>query len=150
MRKTKEQISHNMRQIRSVDSEIEIMLRKELWARGLRYRKNCKTVFGKPDIAFIGKKVSVCCDGEFWHGYDWENRKKDIRSNREFWIAKIERNMARDRQVNETLEKSGWTVLRYWGRDIRKNLSQCADEIERILAEKTEKAEENPSFRKAD
>ena len=84
-------------------------------------------------MAFIGKKVAVFCDSEFWHGYDWEHRKSDFKSNRDFWIPKIERNMKRDLEVNTSLERDGWIVLRFWGNDILKNVTQCADEIERTL-----------------
>ncbi len=129
-RKTPEQISYNMRQIKCKGSKIEVMLMKELWSRGLRYRKNVTYVYGKPDIAFIGKKVAVFCDSEFWHGYDWDERKKDLKTHREFWISKIERNMERDRDVTEKLEAEGWTVLRFWGNDIKKHLTECADIIE--------------------
>ena len=122
-----------MKQIKSKGSKIEVMLMKELWSRGLRYRKNAKTVFGKPDIVFIGRKVAVFCDGEFWHGYNWEERKNDFKSNQEFWIPKIERNMERDREVTARLEADGWTVLRFWGNDIKKNLLFCADEIEKAV-----------------
>ena len=96
MKKTKEQISHNMRQVKNKDSAIELALRKELWSRGLRYRKNVKSIFGKPDIAFIGKKIAVFCDSEFWHGYAWEIYQEDFRSNQDFWFPKIERNIQRD------------------------------------------------------
>jgi DNA mismatch endonuclease Vsr len=129
--KTPEQVSFNMSRIRNKDSEIELALRKELWSRGLRYRKNVKTVCGKPDIVFIGKKVAVFCDSEFWHGYEWTNRKDAIKSNRDFWLPKIERNMERDSEVNEALGKEGWTVLRFWGSEIRKNTKECADRIEK-------------------
>lgn len=132
-KKTPEQISYNMKQIKSKGSKIEVMLMKELWSRGLRYRKNAKTVFGKPDIVFIGGKVAVFCDGEFWHGYNWEERKNDFKSNQEFWIPKIERNMERDKEVTARLEADGWTVLRFWGNDIKKNLLFCADEIEKAV-----------------
>ena len=71
-KKAPEQISYNMSRVKNKDSAIEVALRKELWSRGLRYRKNVKTVFGKPDIVFVGKKVAVFCDSEFWHGYNWE------------------------------------------------------------------------------
>ena len=128
---TPEQRHRNMQAIKSKDSEIELILRQELWGRGLRYRKNAKSVYGHPDIAFIGKKVAVFCDSEFWHGYDWENRKKDIKSNRDFWISKIERNMARDEEVNDYLASHGWRVLRFWGMEIKKNASDCADLIEK-------------------
>ncbi|MBE6521200.1 MAG: very short patch repair endonuclease [Thermoplasmata archaeon] len=90
--KTPEQIHYNMSRIRNKDTKIEIQLRKELWSRGLRYRKNDKSVEGKPDIVFKGPKVAVFCDSEFWHGYDWEHWKYDIKTNRDFWINKIERN----------------------------------------------------------
>jgi DNA mismatch endonuclease (patch repair protein) len=130
-KRTTEQISFNMRMVRNKDSEIETALRKELWSRGIRYRKNVKTVFGKPDLAFVGKKVAVFCDSEFWHGYDWDKRKNDIKSNKDFWIPKIERNIERDSEVNKTLEEQGWTVLRFWGFEIEKNLKECADKIEK-------------------
>lgn len=132
-KKTKEQISFNMRQVKNKDSDIEIKLRKELWSRGLRYQKNVNGIIGKPDIVFKGKKVAIFCDSEFWHGYDWENRKKDFKSNKEFWITKIERNIERDEEVNTQLKKLGWKVLRFWGRDIKKNCKECADLIQTIL-----------------
>ena len=106
------------------------MLMKELWSRGLRYRKNVSRIFGKPDIVFIGKKIAVFCDSEFWHGYNWEERKNDFKSNKEFWIPKIERNIERDKTVREKLENDGWTVIRFWGNEIEKNLTECADIIE--------------------
>ena len=133
MAKTAEQISYNMRQVKNKDSKIEVILRKELWSRGLRYRKNVNSIYGKPDIAFIGKKVAVFCDSEFWHGYNWEERKHDFKSHQEFWIPKIERNMQRDIEVTERLQAEGWTVLRFWGRDIKKNLQECADIIEKAV-----------------
>ena len=91
-KKTAEQISFNMRQVKSKGTKIEKMLMKELWSRGLRYRKNVTSIYGKPDIVFISKKVAVFCDSEFWHGFNWEERKKDFKTNQEFWIPKIERN----------------------------------------------------------
>lgn len=136
MKKTKEQISHNMRQVKNKDSAIELALRKELWGRGLRYRKNVKTVYGKPDIAFIGKKIAVFCDSEFWHGYAWEISKDDFKSNQDFWIPKIERNIQRDKEVNEKLRGEGWLVLRFWGKEIKKDVSSCADIIQRAWEER--------------
>ena len=136
MNKTKEQISYNMQQVKNKDSVIELALRKELWSRGIKYRKNVKKVFGHPDLAFISKKVAVFVDSEFWHGYDWEHRICDIKSNRDFWIPKIERNIARDKEVNDYLESAGWIVLRFWGREIKKNLNECADRIEQALKER--------------
>lgn len=133
MKKTKEQISFNMKQVKNKDSKIEVALRKELWNRGLRYQKNATSIFGKPDLVFKGKKVAVFCDSEFWHGYNWEERKKDFKSHQEFWIPKIERNMQRDIEVTEELQKQGWKVLRFWGKEIKKNVSDCADIIEQAV-----------------
>ena len=86
--------------------------------------------------AIIGKKVAVFCDSEFLHGYDWENKKNEIKTRRDFWIPKIERNMQRDVEVTESLQKDGWIVLRFWGKDIKKHLSDCVDQIENTLAER--------------
>lgn len=133
---TSEQRRKNMQAIKNKDSEIERILRKALWARGLRYRKNVKSLFGHPDIAFIGKRVAVFVDSEFWHGYDWENRKNDFKSHQEFWIPKIERNMQRDREVNEKLRSEGWTVLRFWGQDIKTQVDECVNKIVRSLTNK--------------
>ena len=138
MKKTKEQISYNMQQVKNKDSKIEVLLRKELWSRGIRYRKNVNRIHGKPDIVFMGKKIAVFCDSEFWHGYNWEERKKDFKSHQEFWIPKIERNMARDLEVTERLEYEGWTVLRFWGNEIKKNTVGCADIIERVWEERND------------
>lgn len=136
MKKTAEQISYNMSRVKNKDSEIELMLRRELWKRNIHYRKNVKTIFGKPDIVFKGKKIAVFVDSEFWHGYDWEHRKDDIKSNRDFWIPKIERTIQRDLEVNAHLESEGWLVLRFWGKEIKKNLLDCADIIEKAYRER--------------
>ena len=98
--------------------------------------KNVSGITGKPDIVFKGKKVVVFCDSEFFHGCDWENRKNDIKSNRDFWISKIERNIQRDKEVTACLEADGWIVLRFWGHDIKKETNKCVDIIENILKEK--------------
>lgn len=134
--KTKEQISYNMRRVKNKDSKIELSLRKILWEKGYRYRKNVKSVYGHPDIAFIGKKIAIFCDSEFWHGYDWENRKKEFRTHQDFWISKIERNMARDIEVNEKLKADGWAVIRFWGEEIKHNLQDCIKQIEKAINER--------------
>ncbi len=133
MKKTPEQVSYNMSRVKNKDSEIELLLRRELWSRGLRYRKNVTAIFGKPDIAFIGRKVAVFCDSEFWHGYNWEERKNDFKSHRDFWIPKIERNISRDHEVTEKLQNQGWTVLRFWGKEIKNDPRACADKIQEAL-----------------
>ncbi len=135
-RHTPEQRRKNMQAVKNKNSNIEILLRKELWNRGLRYQKNRNDVFGKPDIVFKGKKVAVFCDSEFWHGYNWEERKKDFKSHQEFWIPKIERNMQRDIEVTQKLESQGWTVLRFWGAEIKKETEKCALIIEKAVKEK--------------
>ena len=133
---TPEQRHKNMKAVKNKGSKIETTLQKELWHRGLRYRKNVKSVYGKPDIVFIGKRIAIFCDSEFFHGYDWENKNKEIKSNRDFWIPKIEKNIQRDKEVTEKLTAEGWTVLRFWGNEIKKNLSDCADRIERVVKSK--------------
>ena len=133
MSKTEDQIHYNMSKIRCKDTKIELLLRKELWNRGIRYRKNVRSIIGKPDLAFISKKVAVFCDSEFCHGYEWDVRKDQLKKNRDFWVAKIERNMERDREVNQALQAEGWTVIRFWGKEIQTNCSGCADIIESTL-----------------
>lgn len=136
MPKTKEQIRFNMQRVKNKDSEIELSLRKALWSMGLRYRKNLKSVFGHPDIAFIGKKIAVFCDSEFWHGYDWERRKNDFKVRQDFWIPKIERNMERDHEVNEKLASEGWIVIRFWGKEIKSDVNACAEKIKKAVEER--------------
>ena len=135
-KKTREQISYNMQQVKCKDSDIELLLRGELRKRGIHYRKNVRKIFGNPDLAFIGLKVAVFCDSEFWHGYNWEERKNDFKSHQEFWIPKIERNMQRDIEVTEKLQSEGWIVLRFWGKDIKKKTAECADIIEKAIKER--------------
>jgi DNA mismatch endonuclease, patch repair protein len=134
-KKSVEQISFNMKKVKNKGSKIEILLRKELWIRELHYQKNVTSIPGKPDIVFKGKKVAVFCDSEFWHGYNWQERKKDFKSHQKFWIPKIERNIERDFEVTIQLRDAGWKVFRFWGKDITKNTKQCADQIERALKE---------------
>lgn len=136
---TTEQRRRNMQAVKCKDSKIELLLRKELWRRGLRYQKNSNKVIGKPDIVFLGKKVAVFCDSEFWHGYDWQNKKNEIKSNQDFWISKIEKNILRDKEVNDVLSRKGWIVLRFWGKELQKNLNHCADIIETTLYERGQK-----------
>lgn len=126
----KEQRSKNMQANKVSGTKPELLLAKVLFGRGHRYRKNDKTVFGKPDLSFKQLKLAVFVDGEFWHGKDWENRKYDHKTNKEFWIQKIERNIERDKEVNDELIKQGWTILRFWAKDIEKNLLTCVMQIE--------------------
>ena len=125
-----------MQAVKASGSEIEAMLGKALFAKGYRYRKNDKSVFGKPDLTFKRLKIAIFADSEFWHGKDWEKRKHDHKSNQDFWIKKIERNIERDREVNKELKKQGWLVLRYWGKDIIKNTDKICLQIERKINER--------------
>ena len=136
MANTKEQISLNMRHNKSKDTKPELLLCKELWKRGLRYRKNYKGVCGKPDIVFLKAKIAVFVDGKMWHGYNWEHQKNDFKSHREFWIPKIEQNIERDSIVNKTLTEQGWQVLRFWDFEIKKDLFTCANQIEQTYRNK--------------
>ncbi len=133
---TKAQRRKNMQAVKNKDSKIELLLRKALWEKGYRYRKNYSKIFGKPDIVFLSKKIAIFCDSEFWHGYDWNKKKQEIHSNKDFWIAKIERNIERDIEVNDFLQTNGWKVLRFWGKDIETNLFNCVQKIENELLSK--------------
>jgi DNA mismatch endonuclease Vsr len=134
---TKEQRRKNMQAVKSKDSKIEIRLRKELWKRGCRYRKNYSKLPGKPDIALVSFKIAVFCDSEFWHGYDWNNQKKRFSTNKDYWVNKIEANILRDRSVDEKLENLGWIVLRFWGKEIEKDLEECLEMIEKAIKKKS-------------
>ena len=122
-----------MSRIKSKNTKIEILLRKTLWHKGIRYRKNYKLLPGTPDIAITKYNIAIFCDGEFWHGKDWELKREHIFSNREYWIPKIERNMRRDDEINSRLERLGWVVIRFWGKDIQKNLNSCVEAVEEII-----------------
>ena len=126
---TKEQRRKNMQAVKATGSKIEVALAKALFAKGYRYRKNNKTVFGKPDITFKKIKLAIFVDSEFWHGKNWAIKKYEHKSNQEFWYKKIERNIERDIEVNTALLKDGWKVLRFWGEDINKNLLICVSKI---------------------
>ncbi|NOX48541.1 MAG: very short patch repair endonuclease [Chlorobi bacterium] len=125
---TKER-SKLMSKIRGKDTKPEVMFRKALWARGYRYRKNVKKLPGKPDVVLRKFKLAIFIDGEFWHGHNWEEKKKSIKSNRAFWIPKIERNMQRDEQVEEELKDMDFTVFRFWEQQIKKDLGTCLEEV---------------------
>lgn len=132
-RHSKEQRSNNMRAVKSNGTKPERILSKALWALGHRYRKNNKTVFGKPDLTFKRQRIAIFIDSEFFHGKDWETRKKP-QTHAEFWEKKILRNIQRDKEVNEFLQQSGWLVLRFWSKEILKNLPEAINTIEVALA----------------
>jgi DNA mismatch endonuclease (patch repair protein) len=125
-----------MSAIRNRDTKIEKILGKIMWSKGLRYRKNDKSVFGKPDFTFKGLKIAIFVDSEYFHGKDWEVNRYKIKTNSEFWQKKIEGNICRDIQVNEELLKNNWKVLRFWGEDIKKNPDICMEQIRQAVDER--------------
>jgi len=125
--------SENMRCVKNKDTKMEVMLRKALWHEGIRYRKNYTLLPGAPDIAITKHKVAIFCDGEFWHGKAWIETTSRPKSNQEFWVAKIERNIQRDNEVDQVLRNMGWIVMRFWGNEIKKELQICVDSIKEAI-----------------
>jgi DNA mismatch endonuclease (patch repair protein) len=124
-----------MSHIKSKDTSIENLFRKALWREGIRYRKNYGRLPGKPDIAITKSRIAIFCDGEFWHGKDWNSRKDRLQTNRDYWIRKIERNIDRDDENDLKLERMGWTVFHFWGQDIKKHLEACIGEVKEKVFE---------------
>lgn len=134
---TPEQRHRNMANIKSKDTSIELLLRKALWNKGYRYRKNHKALPGKPDIVLTKYKIAIFCDSEFFHGKDWKIKKEKLKksSSSTYWISKIERNMERDKENDQQLLFQGWTVIHFWGNDIKKHLDDCINVIEELIFE---------------
>jgi DNA mismatch endonuclease (patch repair protein) len=126
---TTKQRSELMGKIKSQNTKPELKLRKALWNLGYRYRKNVRKLPGKPDIVFAKHKMVIFVDGEFWHGYKWNEKKAKIKTNREFWIPKIERNIQRDKQNNQLLLDTGWYVIRFWENELKKDFEGCVSRI---------------------
>ena len=133
--KTEHGRHYNMQRIKSQDTSIELKLRKALWEKGYRYRKNVKDLPGKPDLVFAKYKLAIFCDSEFFHGKDWEVLKPQLErgNHADFWIGKITRNRERDDEINKKLLFLGWTVIRFWGKDILKNTDTCVKVIEEAI-----------------
>ena len=125
-----EKRSKIMSSIHSKDTKPELLLRKELYHRGYRYRINYSKLPGKPDIVFTRKRIVIFCDGDFWHGRNWEQKKATIKTKRGYWISKIESNMERDKRVSQKLKQIGWTVMRFWESDILENLDSVVATVE--------------------
>ena len=126
-------VSRYMSRIRGKDTAIERKLGSAMWKAGLRYRKQLK-IPGKPDFAFVGARLAVFCDSLYWHGYGWtDGAKQAIKKNRHFWVPKIERNIARDAEVNRILTADGWTVLRFWEDEILTNTAACVERVRDVL-----------------
>jgi len=134
---TESQRHKNMANIRSKDTSIEVTLRKALYHRGIRYRKNYSALPGKPDIAITKYRIAVFCDSEFFHGKDWDKQQLRISNgdNSNYWLKKIQRNIERDDEVNKALRFRDWTVLRFWGKDILNHTEDCIRTIEETIFE---------------
>jgi len=130
---TTESISKRMANVSLKGGKAETDLAKALWREGIRYRKNYRKIPGSPDIAITKYKVAVFVDGEFWHGENWEERKTKLKSNREYWIEKIEENIARDKRNDELLKEMGWTPIHFWEREIKKDLDRCVHKVVDIV-----------------
>lgn len=132
-------ITHRiMSSIKSKNTRPELILRKALWRKNLRYRINYKKLPGKPDIVFTKKKIVIFCDGDFWHGHNWALRglsslEDELNGYSEFWRQKILRNIKRDNEINKDLTSMGWTVIRIWESDIKKDVNKCVDLIEDMI-----------------
>lgn len=129
--KTKKTMSH----IKQNNTSIEVTLRKALWKKGFRYRKNYKALPGAPDIVLTKYKIVIFCDSEFFHGENWEVLKCRLEkgNNPEYWVNKIQENMKRDWDVNKQLLFMGWTVIHFWGKDILKRTDECIEVIEETI-----------------
>lgn len=125
-----------MSKVKLKGGKAETLLAKALWHRGHRYRKNDKRLPGSPDIAIYRYQIAIFVDGEFWHGKDWESRKSRLVRNREYWIEKIEENMARDLRDDTLLRQAGWTPIHFWEKDVLKGLSRCVPEVEQCVIDR--------------
>ena len=126
---TTKQRSELMAKIKSQNTKPELKLKKALWNLGFRYRKNLKKLPGSPDIVYTKHKLAIFVDGEFWHGYNWAEKKTKIKTNRDFWIPKIERNIQRDTQNNQLLADAGWHVIRFWEHELKKDFEGCLNQV---------------------
>lgn len=127
--KTTPEISKRMSRVHLKRGQVESKLAKALWHRGIYYRLNVRKLPGSPDIVIRKYKIVIFVDGEFWHGKDWEQKKEKLKNNRSYWIEKIEENMARDRRVDEQYSREDWTVLRFWSKQVEKELDWCVGSV---------------------
>lgn len=126
---TTPETSKRMSRVKLKQGDAETLLAKKLWHSGFRYRRNYRLLPGSPDIAITKYRIAVFVDGEFWHGYDWQNRKKKLRRNKEYWIAKIEENIARDQRNDMELFKLGWTSIHFWEKEVKNDVEGCVEDI---------------------
>ena len=127
-------VHKSMTAIRSKNTKPEMLLRKELWRKNCRYRVNCKNVLGKPDIVIKKYKIAVFVDGDYWHGHNWAIRglaslEEELENYSPYWKTKIKRNVERDLEITIRLRDEGWTVIRFWESDIKKDVALCAKAV---------------------
>lgn len=134
---TREQRHKNMSHIRSKDTKPEVLLRKALWKRGIRYRKNYAALPGKTDIALTRYKIAIFVDGDFWHARGHQDSPgEQVASNKEYWQKKLRNNVERDKAVNDILTEDGWLVLRFGSSDVMKHLDECINQILQYIPDK--------------
>ncbi len=121
------------------NTRCELVLRRELWRRGMRYRLHHPGLLGRPDIVFSKQRIAIFCDGNFWHGHDLEARLAKLARghNASYWVAKIRRNVERDHRETRVLEESGWMVLRFWETDVLRETSEVADRVAAVVAKRS-------------
>ena len=132
-------VSRNMAAIRGRENRTDVALRRELHGLGLRFRKYVRALPGSPDIVFASAKVAVFVDGDFWHGRLLQERglkavRETLRTpNRDYWIAKLQRNSARDLKVDDDLRLAGWKVIRVWESDAKDSMARMARRIAAVV-----------------
>ncbi|MGN0333964.1 MAG: very short patch repair endonuclease [Lachnospiraceae bacterium] len=139
---TDEVTSRRMSNVKLKRGDAEIILAKMLWHKGYRYRLNYKKLPGSPDIAITKSKIAIFVDGEFWHGYNWDEKKSKLKRNRDYWIQKIEENMARDVRVDKQLLAMDWVPIHFWSKEIKKNPDECIQTIEEVIFEQMLKSDD--------
>lgn len=127
--------SRQMSKIRGKDTQPELLFRKALYEAGVRYRLHVKALPGNPDLANASRRFAIFIDGEFWHGYNWGEKRAKIQSNRAFWIPKIERNMQRDAENNQKLNAMGYRLFRFWSNEVKQGLGTCLKQVLDYLAQ---------------
>ena len=142
---TDEVTSRRMSNVKLKRGDAEITLAKMLWHKGYRYRLNYKKLPGSPDIAITKSKIAIFVDGEFWHGYNWDEKKSKLKRNRDYWIQKIEENMARDVRVDKQLLAMDWVPIHFWSKEIKKNPDECIQTIEEVIFEQMLKSDDESS-----